>query len=328
MFRWSRSTDLEQRNGRILRQGNEFKEVGVYHYVTEKTFDAYMLNIITTKQKFISQVMTDKAPARTCSDVDDMVLNYSEMQAIASGDPRIKEKIELDGEVARLRTLESEHYKQIYKIQDETIPGYKSDLAVDEKLLLNAKEDLETRNKTTLTDKFPGIEIDGVFYDDRKEAGTALRPFIEKIYNGKGDMSLEVGSYCGFKLTAEQSSFSANSVKLVLKGKLNYTTETELASDIGNVMRIENVFKSGIEKRVKLYESRIEETKRNLEEAEEAITKPFPHAEELRRNSARLEELNAVLNADTPDSESIGEEEQIGSEEKTMQEERKNMLRM
>ena len=321
-------SDLEQRNGRILRQGNEFKEVGVYHYVTEKTFDAYMLNIITTKQKFISQVMTDKAPARTCSDVDDMVLNYSEMQAIASGDPRIKEKIELDGEVARLRTLESEHYKQIYKIQDETIPGYKSDLAVDEKLLLNAKEDLETRNKTTLTDKFPGIEIDGFFYDDRKEAGTALRPFIEKIYNGKGDMSLEVGSYCGFKLTAEQSSFSANSVKLVLKGKLNYTTETELASDIGNVMRIENVFKSGIEKRVKLYESRIEETKRNLEEAEEAITKPFPHAEELRHNSVRLEELNAVLNADTPDSESIGEEEQIGSEEKTMQEERKNKLHM
>ena len=110
MFRWSRSTDIEQRNGRIIRQGNEFDKVGVYNYVTENTFDAYLMNIIVTKQRFISQLMSGNATASSCEDVDEAVLNYSEMQARASGDDRIKEKIELDGDVARLRLLESEHY--------------------------------------------------------------------------------------------------------------------------------------------------------------------------------------------------------------------------
>ena len=118
MFRWSRSTDIEQRNGRIIRQGNEFDKVGVYNYVTENTFDAYLMNIIVTKQRFISQLMSGNATARSCEDVDEAVLNYSEMQALASGDDRIKEKIELDGDVARLRLLESEPYNAQYRLDD------------------------------------------------------------------------------------------------------------------------------------------------------------------------------------------------------------------
>ncbi|MDE7400185.1 MAG: hypothetical protein K2N06_11750 [Oscillospiraceae bacterium] len=187
MYRKVCSTDLEQRLGRIVRRGNENKSVRVFNYLTEKTFDSYMMSIIVNKQKFISQIMTGKTlggsfcPVRTCSDVDEMVLNYSEMQAIASGDPRIKEKIELDNNVARLRLLESKHQKHRFELQDR-IAGYSASIQrITEIALPKAKADKETAEKNVLPDGEFSVQIGGKIYTERAKAGEALRREIMAV---------------------------------------------------------------------------------------------------------------------------------------------------
>lgn len=312
-------SDLEQQNGRILRRGNQFEEVGIYHYVTEGTFDAYMLSIITAKQRFISQTMTGKTPARTCSDVDEMVLNYSEMQAIASGDPRIKEKIELDGDVAKLKMLEAEHYNNLYKLQD-MIPKYEMNISVDEELLKITKADLAQKQANAAKmpkDEFAGMVINGVKFDERVKAGAALRPIVQKAFID-GEMQM-IGSYGGFKIGIEKLKYVDPAPRFFLQsetGQKYFSSDAELASDTGNVQRIENVFKTAIEKRIEQTEARLEETKNNLEEARNADKTPFARAAELAEKSARLEQLNLELNVDKPDDVIVADDEELDGEEK------------
>ncbi len=312
-------SDLEQQNGRILRQGNQFSDVGIYHYVTEGTFDAYMLSILTTKQRFISQTMSGEAPGRSCSDVDEMVLNYSEMQAIASGDPRIKEKIELDGEVAKLRLLESEYYNEIYKMQDK-IPQYKASLEYETTLLSRCEIDLANRDialKSMPSDEFAGMKIEGVVFKERKEAGVAMRPFIQKVMNNQSE-SCTIGEYGGFMIGIEKMKRIDQHARLFITGASGvkyFTTDVELASDTGNVQRIENLFKTAIEKKIEITKANIETDTQNIQEASSALERPFERAEELAMKSARLEQLNKELNVDKADEQFINGDDEIDEPE-------------
>lgn len=204
MFRWVGSTDIEQRNGRIIRQGNEFDKVGVYNYVTENTFDAYLMNIIVTKQRFISQLMSGDTTARSCEDVDEAVLNYSEMQALASGDERIKEKIELDGDVARLRLLESEHYNAQYRL-DDTIRNAEKWIGNLTANITAAKADIAFAAENKPSEDDFKIEIDGKVYTERKAAGEALQKAAIKVMAEVGGSDRHpVGTFCGFQLAIEK----------------------------------------------------------------------------------------------------------------------------
>ncbi len=297
-------SDLEQRLGRIVRRGNENKSVKVFNYLTEKTFDSYMMSIIVNKQKFISQIMSGKTPARTCSDVDEMVLNYSEMQAIASGDPRIKEKIELDNDVTRLRLLESEHQKHRFELQDR-IAGYSASIQrITEIALPKAKTDKETAEKNVLPDGKFSVQIGGKIYTERAKAGEALRHEIMAVMKSK--TNTEIGEYCGFKLSLTVNFAAAPNLFLHREDGLTYDSETNLDSDIGNITRLENILKTGIDKKITSLKNELEYAQRNIAEAERTKDAPFEYADELREKSARLEELNKELNIEkVDDSENL-----------------------
>ena len=243
MFRWSRSTDIEQRNGRIIRQGNSFNEVGVYNYVTENTFDAYLMNIIVTKQRFISQLMSGNATARSCEDVDEAVLNYSEMQALATGDERIKEKIELDGDVARLRLLESEHLNSQYRL-DDTITNCQKWIHNYTVSIDAAKRDIDFAAAHKLGEDDFRVEIGGTVYTERKPAGEAIQKAAIKFMAEASQSSHKpIGTFCGFELAIEKihNGFMVGA-GISLRKELTYTTEMDISGDIGNVTRLENLF--------------------------------------------------------------------------------------
>lgn len=307
-------SDLEQQNGRILRQGNQFSDVGIYHYVTEETFDAYMLSIITTKQRFISQTMSGDVPGRSCSDVDEMVLNYSEMQAIATGDPRIKEKIELDGEVAKLRVLESEHFNTVYRMQD-SLPHLRDNLDREKRILECCKADLADRNKELASmpkDDFAGMKIDGIMFRERKAAGAAMRPLIYKVINNEAE-KCTVGEYGGFTIGLEKLKNVDQHCRLFITGSSGikyFTTDIEMASDTGNVQRIENLFRTAIEKKIAATEENLVTDTQNLKDALETIQKPFDRAAKLQEKSAQLEQLNRELNVDRADEQFIANDEE------------------
>ena len=285
-------SDLEQRNGRIIRQGNTFDKVSVFNYVTENTFDAYMMNIIVTKQKFISQLMSGKTPARTCEDVDEMVLNYSEMQALATGDPRIKEKIELDGEVSRLRTLESEHYNNKYKLEDVLVQR-KAELKTQEKRLVLAKSDKEFAEKQS--EEF-SVKLNGKTYTERTEAADVLAKEIQRCIVKHDEIKL--GEYKGFEITlSPPTSLTASFATINLKrdGGLNYSTNVEFISNLGDLTRMENIVKIGIDKEITNCENTIARDKSDIEQATKTLTQPFEFADELAEKTARLEQLNAEL---------------------------------
>lgn len=288
-------SDLEQRNGRIIRQGNQFGKVGVFNYVTENTFDAYMMNIIVTKQKFISQLMSGKTPARTCEDVDDMVLNYSEMQALATGDPRIKEKIELDTEVSRLRTLESEHYNNQYKLED-VILNRKTDLKGMQQRVEFAKGDKAfAEEQLAKSDEF-SVKLDGKIYTERSEAGEVLAKEIVQCMARHEEKTL--GEYKGFEVSINTMSNPVSTyaqVNLKRFGGLTYSAQVELDNNLGNITRMENLLKNGIDKEIARCEERIERDTSDIKTAEETLAMPFEHADELQQKVARLDQLNAEL---------------------------------
>ena len=294
-------SDLEQRLGRIVRRGNENKSVQVFNYLTEKTFDSYMMSIIVNKQKFISQIMSGKTPARTCQDVDEMVLNYSEMQAIASGDPRVKEKIELDNDVARLRLLESEHARRKFNLQDIAIKCEREVTQISKIALPNAKQDKEWAIRNALPeDKFE-MKIGGTTYTERAKAGEALRKEILSVMSSR--QSKPVGEFCGF--TVSLAADCGTTPKITLNAQygngLTYYADSNLESDIGNIMRIENILKSGIDKRIETLNGNLELAQKNLAEAERTKDIPFEYEGELREKTARLEELNKSLNIEKAD---------------------------
>ena len=288
-------SDLEQRNGRIIRQGNQFGKVGVFNYVTENTFDAYMMNIIVTKQKFISQLMSGKTPARTCEDVDDMVLNYSEMQALATGDPRIKEKIELDTEVSRLRTLESEHYNNQYKLED-VILNRKTDLKGMQQRVEFAKGDKAfAEEQFAKSDEF-SVKLDGKIYTERSEAGEVLAKEIVQCMARHEEKTL--GEYKGFEVSINTMSNPVSTyaqVNLKRFGGLTYSAQVELDNNLGNITRMENLLKNGIDKEIARCEERIERDTSDIKAAEETLAMPFALADELQQKVARLDQLNAEL---------------------------------
>ena len=288
-------SDLEQRNGRIIRQGNQFGKVGVFNYVTENTFDAYMMNIIVTKQKFISQLMSGKTPARTCEDVDDMVLNYSEMQALATGDPRIKEKIELDTEVSRLRTLESEHYNNQYKLED-VILNRTADLKGMQQRVEFAKGDKAfAEEQLAKSDEF-SVKLDGKIYTERSEAGEVLAKEIVQCMARHEEKTL--GEYKGFEVSINTMSNPVSTyaqVNLKRFGGLTYSAQVELDNNLGNITRMENLLKNGIDKEIARCEERIERDTSDIKSAEETLAMPFALADELQQKVARLDQLNAEL---------------------------------
>lgn len=311
-------SDLEQRNGRIVRQGNMFKEVEIYNYVTEDTFDAYMLNIVVNKQKFISQLMSsDKAAARTCEDVDELVLNYAEMQALATGDPRIKEKIELDGEVAKLRTLESEHLNEIYRLQDFVVGGNHK-LIVLENQLEMCKQDAAFAQEHTLPEGQFSINLLGKEYAERKDAATVLQKQILACMTSDGEKN--IGTYRGFNVSISREAVGYSTAGFcysyvpyihLQNGGTKYSAELQAESSdvgIGNITRLENVVKFSIDKKIKDLEKNISDLKTDIQEAERTKDLPFELAEELQQKSERLSQLNAELNLDKID-ESIMENE-------------------
>ena len=307
-------SDLEQRNGRILRQGNENKEVEIYHFLTEKTFDSYMMSIIVNKQKFISQIMSGKTPARTCQDVDEMVLNYSEMQAIASGDPRIKEKIELDGDVARLRMLESEFNSSRFSMQNDAA-RYEKEIARLTKIAIpKCKSDIEfAKNNELPTDTFT-VKICGQIYTERKDAGKALRKQMIEVL--KERQTKEVGEYRGFKFSLSMDVGYSPKITLHREGGLSYYGDTNMETDIGNISRLENMVSEGLEKHLKHLERELNYAKENLDAARKNLAAPFEHAAELAEKSARLEQLDRELNIDKADEVIIDNDEEDHSDER------------
>ena len=292
-------SDLEQRNGRIIRQGNTFDKIKIFNYVTEDTFDSYMLNIIINKQKFISQLMSGKTPARTCEDVDEMVLNYSEMQSLATGDPRIKEKIELDGEVARLKTLESEHYNNKYRLEDFIVNGEKRKAALENQLTI-CKADKEFADKNKLPPDTFAVELGGKIYTERKEAAPILQKYIlNTMVSGEPQ---KIGKFCGFDISVkrEKSGFDTGNgfpVVVLQQGKnIQHSAELSLDSDIGNITRMENILKLGIDKMINDTEIKLEQLNEDLQEARQTKDTPFEFAAELEAKAARLEQLNFELN--------------------------------
>ena len=296
MFRWVGSTDIEQRNGRIIRQGNSFGEVGVYNYVTENTFDAYLMNIIVTKQRFISQLMSGNATARSCEDVDEAVLNYSEMQALATGDERIKEKIELDGDVARLRLLESEHYNAQYRL-DDTISHCEKMIHNYSVSIESAKRDIEFAAAHQPSEDDFRVEIGGKIFTERKPAGEALQKAAIKFMAEASQTSHKpIGTFCGFELAIEKFHNGFNvSAGISLHKELTYNTDMDISGDIGNVTRLENLFSKGFDKKLSDMTDKLNRMQTDLNEAHAAKGKPFEHAEELAEKSARLEQLNLEL---------------------------------
>ncbi len=299
---------MEQRNGRIIRQGNMFDKVGVYNYVTENTFDAYMMNIIVTKQKFISQLMSGKTPARTCEDVDEMVLNYSEMQALATGDPRIKEKIELDNDVSRLRTLESEHLNNRYKLQD-IIRTRTSDLSIAENRLEAIRSDKKFVESLPADEEF-SVTLNGALYTERTKAAEVIAKEITTCL--VKHETKNIGEYQGFEINLSSTLNGTSQCPLISlrhNGGIEYSAYLTMENNTGNITRMENIIKTGIDKELARCEERIDRDKSDISQAQNTITQPFEFAEELKQKTARLEQLNAELDVGKSDEIFVEDEE-------------------
>lgn len=302
-------SDLTQQNGRGIRQGNMFDEVAIYHYLTEETFDAYMMGIITNKAKFINQIMTSKDPVRVSEDVDEMVLTYSQMQAIASGNPMIKEKIQLDNDIAMLKTLEAEHKKSVFKMQElaerklpQTIDNYAD-------LLQKASADLKAFQEQHPDNAEFRMDIGGRIVDERTDVGKEIEAAIIKC-STTGE-AVAVGKYLGFGVTIEKNPAntslftSGTPCVAILHGKLNYTCEVSLGNDVGNVRRIENLAGNQINQKIQQLSANLDKAKNDLEEAKASMAKPFERADELAQMQARLEFVNTELSKKQVDDEPI-----------------------
>lgn len=304
-------SDLTQQDGRGIRQGNRFSQVGIYHYLTEETFDAYMMGIITNKAKFINQILTSKSPARVSEDVDEMVLTYSEMQAIASGNPMIKEKIQLDNDVAMLKTLEAEHKKSIYKMQELAEKILPKQITQYSELLTKARNDMSKYQKNQALNKEFEMTIGGVRYDKRENAGEQIAVAMAKC-TATGD-PIELGTYRGFKITIERNPSANTFFELdkpciaVLHGELTYSCDIATDNGVGNVRRIENLAGIQINQKQCSLEEQLEKANKDLSEAQQNMLKPFEHGQELAEKTKRLEYVNTQLSGNSPSKAPITE---------------------
>ena len=303
-------SDLEQQEGRILRQGNQNEKVKIFRYVTENTFDAYMWQILENKQKFISQIMTSKSPVRACEDVDDTALSYAEIKALATGNPYIKEKMDLDVQVSKLKLLKANHTSQIYRLESDIAKNYPVQISALKERIAGMQSDVSVIKNVDLQDNDSySMNIGNVAYTDKKEAGEAMIAAcagLKAVTTGE-----KVGEYHGFTLSASYNLF-ANSFELTIKGKCSY--KIEIGKDpLGNIQRIHNAL-SSIDKKLAESEQKLETVQQQLATAQEEVKKPFPKETELNEKMERLSELNALLNMDEKGNETILADEDIGTE--------------
>ena len=321
-----RPRDLIQRKGRIERQGNTNEKVHVYRYVTEGTFDAYLWQTVENKQKFISQIMTSKSPMRTCEDVDEAALSYAEIKALCAGDPRIKERMELDVDVSKLKIMKSAHQSKQYQLEDNLLKHFPEQIKTNEGYIQGLKKDMETvaahPHPTIIKEKpardaepsesgdnaapaehaeteavsrevsqgFAGMVVNGQEYTDREEAGKAL---LSAVGATTSTEMVDIGSYRGFTLATEVRFFSR---ELVLKGEMIH--RAEMGTDPrGSILRLDHALDK-MPGRLKAVEAQLANIHEQIKAAKAEVGKPFPHEDELRRKSARLAELDAQLNID------------------------------
>lgn len=303
-----RPSDLEQRSGRIIRQGNENTDVDVYRYVTEETFDAYLYQLVEGKQKFASQIMTSKSPVRSAEDIDDTALSYAEIKMLATGNPSIKEKMDLDIQVQKLRLYKSHYLSEKYELEDKIIKFYPQEISLLTARVDGLKADLEIAkaHPKEVDGKFAGMVIDGYSYTEKAEAGQVI---IEACKAKTTSEPTPLGEYRGFKMELEFDTFErAYAVKL----KGHFTHSVTLGTDVyGNITRIDNAV-DNIEARLHKAEEQLENTKAQFETAKVEVEKPFAQEDELKQKMARLTELNALLDMDKGDTPVVGGEPDEG----------------
>ena len=288
-----RPGDLEQRSGRIIRQGNSNPQVHIFRYVTEGTFDSYLWQTVENKQKFISQIMTSKSPVRSCEDIDETALSYAEIKALCAGDDRIREKMDLDVDVSRLRLMKANHQSQQYRLEDNILKVFPQQVEQYKGFLAGLAADLKTlAAHPHPKDGFAGMEIKGDHLTDKDNAGAAI---LEAFKDAKGLEPVPIGNYRGFAMSLTVEGFGKDFI-LTLKGEMSH--RITLGKDPrGNLVRIENVL-SAIPDRMQAVQAQLDSTYAQLEAAKAELGKPFPQEAELRDKSARLAELNAELNID------------------------------
>ena len=294
-----RPSDLQQREGRIIRQGNENKEVDIYSYVTEGTFDAYLYQLVESKQKFISQIMTSKSPVRSADDVDEQALSYAEIKALASGNPLIKEKMDLDIEVSKLKLLKSNHLNQRYSLEDAISKTFPKQIAETQARIAGYGADVAAIKQNTHpnADGFSPLILAGTTYADKKEAGAALLTMCQNMLSPE---ATQIGSYRGLTLELEFNSF-AQEYRLTMAGQLRHTVT--LGTDVfGNLQRMDNALE-GLPIKEQTCREQLSNLQTQLETAKIEVQKPFPREEELKAKTARQEELNALLNMDNKEPE-------------------------
>ena len=300
-----RPSDMTQRNGRIIRQGNKNKQVYVYNYVTEGIFDAYLWQTLENKQKFISQIMTSKSPMRSCDDVDEQALSYAEVKALCAGDPRIREKMDLDVQVARLKVLRSDYQNQKYRLEDKLLKHYPEEIQKAKNRIAALKNDAQIADAHPQDkENFCGMTIKGMVFDEKKAAGERLMLACKEMPNA--DMML-LGTYRGFELNIRFDSFK-NEHQIVLRGELSYPVP--LGDDPrGNIVRLDNAI-GNFADRIADAEAALDSLEQQKQAAEVEIAKPFAQEEELQTKSARLAELDALLNMEHQSSRTEPEAEE------------------
>ena len=306
-----RPSDLEQRLGRSIRQGNENLEVDIYRFVTEETFDAYLYQLVEGKQKFASQIMTSKSPVRSCEDIDETALSYAEIKMLATGNPYIKEKMDLDIQVQKLRLLKSNFLSEKYALEDKIIKFYPQEIARRTETIASLNSDIErvAQHPKPIDDTFVGMTVKGVFYSEKADAGNAILEACQAMTNPD---PISLGEYRGFQM---ELYFEAREYKVKLKGELGYPVT--LGTDtFGNITRFDNALE-GLPKRLEINEQELENTKKQFETAKVDVGKPFNQEEELTAKTARLNELNALLNVDKRENEIVGGEPDEGDDTPT-----------
>ena len=298
-----RPGDLEQRAGRIVRQGNQNPDVFIYRYVTEGTFDGYLWQTVENKQKFISQIMSSKSPVRSCEDIDETALSYAEIKALCAGDPRIKEKMDLDVDVARLRLMKSDHQAKQFRLEDQILKTLPREIDQATQVIEAFGKDMETVSSHPLPEKdFVGMKVDNAWIMEKEDAGNVILESCKKSSRGE---VIPIGEYRGFDLSVQYDLFN-NRFQMMLQGAL--THRTDVGTDPrGNILRLDNLLAS-LPQRCENTKDRLENSRKQLADAKAELGKPFPQEEELKTKSARLAELDAELNLDRPENKSQDKE--------------------
>ena len=308
-----RPSDIEQQEGRILRQGNQNDKVKIFRYVTEGTFDSYSWQLIENKQKFIGQIMTSKSPVRSCEDVDEAALSYAEVKALATGNPYIKEKMDLDIQVSKLKLMKANHTSQKYRLEDNITQHYPHQIAIFKERIEGFTADMEKYAKNKPEDKEQFfMQVGGKPYTDKKEAGTAIIAMCKEI---KGiNASADVGEYLGFKLNVTFDSFN-NKFVMNVKGAMSHPMEVG-TDPLGNITRINNALEA-MPAQLEEAQTKLSNVEHQLETAKAEVDKPFPQEAELSEKLKRLAELNALLNMDEKGDDAIGMDDEATEPENT-----------